>query len=301
MVKDVSLPGKATRFDYQAVDAEKGHLIMAHMGDNAVAIVNLSDGTVVKVIDGISTARGVATAPDAKRIFVTSKPNQLVIIDSETLEIVSRVETGSSPDGVAWDSVHRIVGVSDQGDGAVSLIADAGNGGRTQVDVGAETGNVIFDDSREQFWVTVVAAEDANLLVAIDPVKATVVKSVDLPDCEGAHGLRLDPERKTGLVACEGNAKLMRVPLDGGGGIVSAPTSDGPDVIDVDPGFGWLYVAAEGGDMSIFDIGKPGLTELHKQNVGDNAHTVAVDPVTHRVFFPLQDGPVLRIMKPQGL
>jgi hypothetical protein len=38
---------------------------------------------------------------------------------------------------------------------------------------------------------------------------------------------------------------------------------------------------------------------------GDNAHTVAVDPATHRVFFPLAMGadgtPVLRIMQPSGI
>jgi hypothetical protein len=31
------------------------------------------------------------------------------------------------------------------------------------------------------------------------------------------------------------------------------------------------------------------------------AHSISVDPVTHQVYFPLQDvngGPVLRIMKP---
>jgi hypothetical protein len=33
---------------------------------------------------------------------------------------------------------------------------------------------------------------------------------------------------------------------------------------------------------------------------GGNSHTVVADSATHRVFFPLPTGPVLRIMKPSG-
>jgi hypothetical protein len=53
-----------------------------------------------------------------------------------------------------------------------------------------------------------------------------------------------------------------------------------------------------------FDIGQPGLVAIDHEHPGDGSHTVAVDPGTHRVFFPLTAGadgePVLRIMKPSG-
>ena len=43
---------------------------------------------------------------------------------------------------------------------------------------------------------------------------------------------------------------------------------------------------------------------IDKEHPGDNAHSVAVDPSTHHVFFPLVSGPngtpVLRIMRPAG-
>ena len=41
------------------------------------------------------------------------------------------------------------------------------------------------------------------------------------------------------------------------------------------------------------------VTELGRGFVGPNAHSVAVDPATHRVYFPLADvggRPVLRVM-----
>jgi len=303
LVGDVGLPGAAVRFDYLDVDVAHGHLVIAHMGDDAVVIVRLDDGSLVKVLKGIRTPRGVAVADEAGRIFVTSMPSRLVIIDSATLTEIGRVATGHSPDGVGWDPGRRVVGVSDQGDGAISLIADAGSGQRRQVPLGVETGNVVFDVARGQFWVTVVRAAPPDQLVAIDPVAASVVTRIDLPGCSGAHGLRLHPDGQSALVACEGNSVLARVGL-GSPGVVTARVGRRPDVLAIDPGRGWLYVAAESGDLAVFDLAKQGLVTMGSEHVGEAAHSVAVDAATHRVFFPLKVGrhgrPVLRIMRPAG-
>ncbi|MFO0587539.1 MAG: YncE family protein [Polyangiaceae bacterium] len=304
LVRDVPLPGGATRFDYQDIDPARGHLFIAHMNDASVVVANLSDGAAVKVLPGIPRARGVVVAADIGRVFVTSSPNKVVVIDAVSLEIKRRVDTGTAPDGIAWDPVDKTVAVSDQGDGAVSLLRNEGEGARETVPLGKETGNVIFDGPRRRLWVTVVSASPPDQLVAIDPVAAKVVTRIPLPGCSGAHGLRLTPDGSSALVACEDNDVLARVDLAGTAPIVTAKTGAGPDVLSVDPGLGWLYVAAESGPLTVFDIGKPGLTKIDEERLGDNAHSVAVDPATHQVYFPLQRGPdgtpVLRVMRPSG-
>lgn len=303
LVADVALPGGATRFDYQELDPAHGQLIVAHMNDASVLVLRLSDGSVVKVLPDIPKPRGVAVGDD--RIFVTSSPSQLVIVDSRTLVEIARVVTGSGPDGVAYDPLDHVVAVSDQHDGAVSLLGDAGMGKRTQVSLGTETGNVVFDPSRRTFWAAVVTASPPDQLVAIDPGTRAVTARVDLPGCVGAHGVRIHPDGQSAFVACEGNDKLARVNLGGSHEVVTAATGKDPDVLSVDPAFGWLYVAAESGDLTVFDIFRPGLAVLDREHPGDHAHSVVVDPGTHRVFFPLMGGPsqkpVLRIMRPGSL
>jgi DNA-binding beta-propeller fold protein YncE len=303
-VADVDLPGNAVRFDYQDIDPVKQHLVIAHMNDASVVVVNL-DGSVVKVIPNIPTARGVAVADEVGRVFVTSSPNQLVIIDNDTLAEVGRVPTGKSPDGVGWDPTHRVVGVSDQGDGAISLIADAGVGARTQVKLGSETGNVAFDPGRAIFWITVVMAAPPNQLIGVDPTAGRVTETIPLPGCQGAHGLRLHPDGKSAFIACEDNDQLLRVELEGNHSVALGPTGAGPDVMSLDAELGWLYVAAESGDLTVFDLNRPGVQRIGRDHPGSHAHSVAVDPVTHRAFFPLMKGPqgtpVLRIMQPSNL
>jgi DNA-binding beta-propeller fold protein YncE len=302
LVADVPLPGGSTRFDYQDIDPVEGHLVVAHMNDDSVVISNLRDGAVVKELKNIRTARGIAVAPDAGLIFVTSSPNQLVLIDNHTLAELKRVQTGRSPDGVAWDPMHKMVGVSDQADGALSIIPDAGSGARKQVALGDETGNVVYDPKRGWFWITVVGGSMSNSLVAVDPTSAKVRASIDLPGCRGAHGVRLHPDGESAFIACESNDTLAHVALSGAHEVHTGKTGEGPDVLALDPDKAWLYVAAESGDLTVFDLSKSGVVRLGREYVGDNAHSVAVDPATHRVFFPLTKGPhgkpVLRIMRP---
>lgn len=302
LVADVPLPGGATRFDYQEIDAAKQQLVVAHMNDNAVLVLGLADGAVRAQLPNIPTPRGVAIADDVGLIFVTSTPGHLVLIDNTSLTEVARVGTGTSPDGDAWDPDDKIVGVSDQGDGALSLIPNAGRGTRTQVPLGSETGNVAYDAMRKQFWITVVKPSPPDQLVEVDPKTATVTTTIALPGCEGAHGLRLHPDGQSAFVACEDNDKLARVDLGGAHALSIAASGAGPDVLSIDPVQGWLYLAAESGDVTIWDITKPGVTLVGHDHPGANAHTVAADPATHRVFFPLPQGdsatPVLRIMRP---
>jgi len=304
-IADAPLPGRAVRFDYQALDPGQVRLVIAHMNDASVVVVKATDGSVVKVVRNVPRPRGVAVADEVGRIFVTSSPDTLVILDHHSLDEIARVRTGSTPDGVSWDPVHRIVAVSDQGDGAVSLVQDSGSGARQSVKLGQETGNVVFDGRLAAFWVTVVTGSGPDELVCVDPLGARSVRRLPLPGCSGAHGLVLHPDGASAFVACERNAKLARVDLSARStGILLADCGDEPDVLAIDATLAWLYVAAESSDVRVFDIALPGLVAIGRARPGDAAHSVVVDPKTHHVYFPLQRGPggtpVLRIMKPSG-
>ena len=304
LVSEMPLPGGSTRFDYQDLDTGAGHLVLTHMNDGSVVITDLKDGSVLKELKSIPVARGVVAADDVGIIFVTSSPDRLVLIDNKSLAEIKRVTTGHAPDGVAWDPTHKMVGVSDQQDGALSIIPDSGSGVRKQVKLGTETGNVVYDAARGWFWITVNTDSPPDQLVAVDPTTAKIATSIPLPGCDGAHGLRIHPDGQSALIACEGNDTLARVDLGGAHKVSIAATGAGPDVLAIDPGLGWLYVAAESGDLTVFDLNKPGVSLIGHDHPGDHTHTVAVDPLTHRVFFPIMVGPkgtpVLRIMKPGG-
>jgi DNA-binding beta-propeller fold protein YncE len=114
----------------------------------------------------------------------------------------------------------------------------------------------------------------------------------------------LHPSGQSAFVACEANQRLLQVDLETSQVLAVLPTGKGPDVLCIDPGLAWLYVAAESGDLSVFDLSRPVATLLGHDQPGAHSHSVAADATSHRVFFPLTSGPgarpALRIMRPTG-
>jgi hypothetical protein len=63
-----------------------------------------------------------------------------------------------------------------------------------------------------------------------------------------------------------------------------------------------VYVAGEGGVVSMFRFDGTHVAKVGEGPLGPNAHVVYVDPATHRSYFALKDlngHPALRIMAPQ--
>ena len=112
----------------------------------------------------------------------------------------------------------------------------------------------------------------------------------------------VDPPARLAFIACEDNARLVVLDLRAGRVTATFPVGDRPDVLAFDPGLRRLYVAAESGVVAVFERRGRTLDPLGKAFLADGAHTVAVDPRTHEVFFPLPDidgAPALRIMLPR--
>jgi DNA-binding beta-propeller fold protein YncE len=74
-----------------------------------------------------------------------------------------------------------------------------------------------------------------------------------------------------------------------------------PDVLAFDPGWKRLYVACESGIISVFAEHDRALHKVAEGFVATEAHTIDIDPRTHRLYLPLQDvggKPVLRVALP---
>jgi DNA-binding beta-propeller fold protein YncE len=121
---------------------------------------------------------------------------------------------------------------------------------------------------------------------------------VALPGCDHDHGLLVDAPRRLAFVACDGNAKLLTLDLSRMKITGTASIGQSPDVLAFDTSLRRLYVSAESGDIAVFAERSRTLTKLGQAFLAPEAHVVAVDTRTHLVYFPLQTGPTLRIMKP---
>jgi len=181
----------------------------------------------------------------------------------------------------------------------VETVLDARDGHRiTAIGLGGEAGNVRYDPGTGEVLADV---QTRNVVAVIDPALDRVVRTVPLPGCDHDHGLYLDAGQRLAFVACDGNARLLVLDLSSYTVRQNLNVGTDPDVLAFDPSLRRLYVAAESGVVTVFGEQGRSLVTLGRNFLATEAHTVAVDPRTHLVYFALQDvggAPGLRIMAP---
>src|SRR5437764_13127997 len=103
-VADVALPGRASRFDYQAVDSLNRRLYIAHLGDGSLVVFDLDTQRATSEIPGLPSVHGVVAAPERHLVFATATGEKtLAFIDDRILKVRSRVHAGEYPNGLAYD------------------------------------------------------------------------------------------------------------------------------------------------------------------------------------------------------
>jgi len=298
-VADVPLPGNATRWDYASLDAKRHHLFLAHLGDSAVVVFDTAQRKVIATIPDVSHVHGVLYVPQRDRVYASATgTNEVVAIDARTFKIVARMPGGDYPDGMAYaPGVHKLY-VSDEHGGTDTVIDVVNNKRIATIPLGGEVGNTQFDPVSRHIFVN---AQTRDQLVEIDPATDKVVARINLPGAKGNHGLYIDAPARLAFVACEGNDKLLVLDLASRKTVASFDVAKDPDVLAFDPTLGWLYVAGESGQVSVFKVRGQTVSALGTARLGPNAHVVAADSVTHEAFFPLKPAhgkPMLRITRP---
>jgi DNA-binding beta-propeller fold protein YncE len=298
-VANIPLPGGESRLDYASIDSKRGTLFIAHLGGGKVIAFDLRRRRVVRTISAPG-AHGVLAVPELGRVFATATDaRQLLTIDARTGSIVARAPAGVYPDGIAYDPVERRVFVSDEVGGAVTVFTANGKRiGRVGLGFGSSVGNVQYDSGARHILVDV---QSQNVVAAIDPRSLRILRRVSLPGCENDHGLSVDAPRRLAFIACDHNATLLTLDLTRMKVTGRAGVGDGPDVLAFDSSLRRLYVASESGVIAIFAERGRSLRKVAQAFLASNAHVVAVDSQTHLVYFPLEHGPVLRIMAPTGV
>ena len=299
-VAEIALTGAPVRFDYQTLDTATNRLYIAHMDADQLVVVDIAKRGVIATLNGFDRVHGVIAAPDIGRVFASATGrHQVLVVDARSLEVVARVGPITYPNGLAYAPDAGRVFVSDNA-GTDAVIDATTNHLVTSIQLGAGAGNTVYDPVSRRI---LVALHRENQLVTIDPATASIVSRIPLPGVGNAHGVVLDPERRLAFVAGTSNAMLGVVDLSAMRLTHTYAVARSPDVLAFDPSWRRLYVSSESGGVTVLrEVDGAEGVELRRE--GDltipHAHTVAVDPRTHLVYFPLQNvngRPVLRIME----
>ena len=248
-------------------------------------------------LEGFPGATGVWAVPELHKVYVSvTDEHQVAVVDDRTLKTLAMVTGADFPDGIAYAPDERQLFVSDEHGGNDLVIDGATNERVGLIPLGGEAGNTHYDAVSHCMLVTV---QTKNELVAIDPGTRRIVARYAMA-CDHPHGFLIDERDRLAFVTCEGDAKLLVLDLRTMRTTATLKIPDDPDVLAFDAGLHRLYIACESGALAVFEERDAKLIPLGDYRA-PHAHTVAVDPTTHRVYLPLQDvngKPMLRILEP---
>ena len=286
-VADIPLPGGATRFDYCSIDPTANRLYFSHMGDGELMVFDVRAEKLVAHLPGFPTMTGVLAVPELMRVYGSvTKNHEVAVVDAETLKIVKRIPDGKFPDGLTYSPETKKLYVSDESGGVDTVIDTQTNQKLRAIDLGGEAGNTQYDLTSHHIFV---AVQTRNQMVEIDPKTDTIIARYEVKGGKHPHGFYICAEANRAFISCQDDNKLVVFNLASHLEEDVFSVGSDPDVLAFDKELKVLYVACEGGGASVFKWTGDKLKKLGDEDVGPNAHTVAVDSKTHKSYFPLKN------------
>src|ERR1700722_709627 len=261
-------------------------------------VTNVSTGTVYKIplhADGLPAtsdvsmfesepaAHGVVIDPASGMAFVTrSEANTVDIFDPTAMRLVARIPVADDPDGIFYIAANRTIYVA-SGDGKTATLIDPATRkvlAAISLDGKPEFG--VFDTQTNLFYQNL---EDTSSIAAVDLSKRAVTTRWPLEGCEHPTGMALDEQGHQLFIGCSGNSRLAVFDLEQHRVVTTVPGGGGPDSVAYDAQLHRIYVTGRSGVLCVIESDSKGaLTTLDSISLHYGAHTLAVDPESHRLY-----------------
>jgi DNA-binding beta-propeller fold protein YncE len=114
LTRRIPLPGVIGRLDHMGIDAKRGRLILAALGNDTIEIVDLNGMKVVHSIPGQSRPQGVLHMPDSDRLLAANEGGKTNIYRADNFELVKALDV---PDGdnARYDLDAKLAYVASEG------------------------------------------------------------------------------------------------------------------------------------------------------------------------------------------
>jgi hypothetical protein len=271
-------------WDYVALDSVAHRLFIARQ--NRVMVVDPEGGRVLAEIPGLERAHGVAFAYESGHGFATSGTDSAVtMFDLKTLKVLRRTTAAPDADAVLYDPVSKRV-FTFNCDAHSSSVIDAVSGARVgSMDLGGGPEFAVSAADGNLY----VNVEDKGEIVEIDAAAMRVTRRWSLAPCESPTGLAIDRVHHRLFSGCRN--KVMAISDATAGKLVTTlPIGAGVDAAAFDPGTQLAFASNGDGTLTVVHEDAPDKFRV----VADvptrrGARTMALDPLTHRVYLVTAD------------
>ena len=283
----IELPkgGSLNVLDYLTIS--NGTLFVTSESSGALFKVSLDPNhpslSTVSELPGSGAAHGVALVMDHNVAFLTrSEENKVDVFDPNSLRLLARIPVADDADAILYVPSAKLVYVAN-GDAKIATLIDP----EKHITVGTVTlpGRPEFPALDLRTGLLYQNLEDIDSIASIDLGERVVVGQWSLAPCEGPSGMAIDSEQRRLFAVCSRNATLVVFDLESHQIISSLKIGGVLDSVAFDETLHRIYCTGKAGRLTVVQQDGPNtyrvLDEIHTRY---GAHTLALDPVSHRVF-----------------
>jgi DNA-binding beta-propeller fold protein YncE len=271
-------------WDYVAVDSVGHRLFIARQ--NRVMVVDEASGHLVGEIPGLARAHGIAFAYETGHGFATSGTDSAVtMFDLSTLKVLGRTTAALDADAILYDPASKHV-FTFNGDAHSSSVLDPASGARVgTIDLGAGPEFGVSAGDGKLY----VNLEDKSAVAEIDAAAMRVTRRWSLAPCEGPTGLAIDRAHHRLFSGC-GNKVMAISDASAGKLITTLPIGASVDAAAFDPGTQLAFASNGDGTLTVVhEEGPDKFRVVANVTTRRGARTMALDPLTHRVYLVTAD------------
>ena len=280
-IREIPIGGEGG-WDILTVDSPSQRLYLSHA--TKIVVVDLEKNSVGGEITDTPGVHGFVTVPELGRGFSSNgKEDKASVIDLKTLKTISKVATGENPDALVYEPQrHEIYVFNHTGNSATVIDARTAKVIST-IALGGSPEFAAVDSGAGRVYCNI---EDKSEVVAIDTAKHEVVARWPIAPAKEPSGLAFDAAHHRLFAACHNQMMAM---LDSRSGKVLATVQIGAGVdgCAFDDANQLVFASCGDGTTTIAKEETPRkLAVVQTLRTEPRARTIALDPVTHRIYLP---------------
>ena len=269
-------------WDILTVDSVAHRLYLSHA--TKVMVVDLEKNAVAGEIADTPGVHAFLPVPQLKRGFsANGKENKSSVVDLTTLKTIAKVDTGESPDAIAYEPKRGEIYVFNHRGNSVTVIEAKSAKVISTIALGGTPEFAVADTDAGRVYCNL---EDKSEAVAIDTTKHEVVARWPVAPGEEPTGIALDAVHHRLFAACN-NKMLVMLNTETGKVVATVPIGSGTDGCAFDDKTQLAFASCGEGITTIAKEETPDkLTVVQTLKTAPRARTMALDPQTHRIYLP---------------
>ena len=279
-LKEIPVSGD-TGWDYLSVDPAAQRLYVSH--GTKIVVINLAKDMIAGEITNLAGVHGLAPVPELGRGMATcGRENKAAIVDLKTLQVLSKVDTGTGPDSMLYEPGQQEF-YTFNGRSQSATVIDA-KSSRVVATISLE-GRPEFAVDDARLGRVFDNLEDKNEVAVIDARTHTITNRWPIAPGEGGSGMAIDLAHHRLFIGCGGSHTMLMMDATSGKVLANVPIGDGVDANAFDPGTQLAFASCGDGTTTIAHEDGDKLTVVQTLQTEKSARTMALDPTTHNIYL----------------